>query len=165
MAEEFEIGLYSHNAVAYKNVKEMLKEKDKVCIIHATGTGKSFISLQLIYDTLKNSNKKILFLAPRNGILEQIQEHISNLPLNIDRTIFKKGLVLETYDSLLTKSRSELENLPIDLLICDECHRIGAEEWKARIDILTESHPNMKTFGITATPVRARGTSKEEDVS
>ena len=74
MAEEFEIGLYSHNAVAYKNVKEMLKEKDKVCIIHATGTGKSFISLQLIYDTLKNSNKKILFLAPRNGILEQIQE-------------------------------------------------------------------------------------------
>ena len=165
MAEEFEIGLYSHNAAAYKNVKEMLKEKDKVCIIHATGTGKSFISLQLIYDTLKNSNKKILFLAPRNGILEQIQEHISNLPLNIDRTIFKKGLVLETYDSLLTKSRSELENLPIDLLICDECHRIGAEEWKARIDILTESHPNMKTFGITATPVRARGTSKEEDVS
>ena len=83
----------------------------------------------------------------------------------MDRTIFKKGLVLETYDSLLTKSRSELENLPIDLLICDECHRIGAEEWKARIDILTESHPNMKTFGITATPVRARGTSKEEDVS
>jgi superfamily II DNA or RNA helicase len=44
------VDLYKHNKVAFEKVETMLKTKDKACIVHATGTGKSFIALKLIYD-------------------------------------------------------------------------------------------------------------------
>ena len=158
MEKTYEVGLYEHNVISYEKVRKMFKKENRVCISHATGTGKSYIALQLIYDTLKeNPNKKVLFLAPTNGILEQFAAHIQNLGL--------KNVTLRTYQSLLNLSEEELKKIECDLLICDECHRLGAEEWKKRIDILTETHPKMKIFGITATPVRARGTSEENDIS
>ncbi len=163
MKREYEIGLYEHNKEAYENVVKMFEQNDKVCIIQATGTGKSFVSLQLMYDFLKtNPNRHVKFLAPQNGILEQLREHIKSL--NVDSSVFNNVEFL-TYQSLLNMTRKEIEDMDIDLMITDEFHRLGAPEWKKRLDLIMKSHPGLKVFGMSATPVRARGTIDEEDVS
>ena len=163
MKREYEVGLYEHNKEAYENVVKMFEQNDKVCIIQATGTGKSFVALQLMYDFLKtNPNRHVKFLAPQNGILEQLREHIKSL--NVDSSVFNNVEFL-TYQSLLNMTRKEIEDMDIDLMITDEFHRLGAPEWKKRLDLIMKSHPGLKIFGMSATPVRARGTIDEEDVS
>ena len=41
------IELYEHNKQAYENVLEKFKTSNKTCVIQPTGTGKSFISLNI----------------------------------------------------------------------------------------------------------------------
>ena len=71
------VGLYDHNADAYDAVKAALIEDDVAAIVHATGTGKSYIALQLAYD---NPDKKILYVVPSTGIIEHIKEIINSNP-------------------------------------------------------------------------------------
>ena len=155
--------LYKHNAVAYEKVKETMQSNDRTCIIHATGTGKSFIALQLMMDYLEASpNNHIYYITPLNGIKEQINEHIN--ALGLPQEIFN-NIEFVTYQALTTKSRNELESLNIDMLVVDEFHHLGAREWTAAINKIIESHPKLKIFGMSATSVRERGTSKEDDVA
>ena len=169
---EYEIELYAHNADAYEKVKENLKENNRTCIVHAAGTGKSFIALQLIYDFIKpNPNKKIVYLTPLSGIKEQVKEHIDKIErdnkekrIEFHREYFD-NIEFINYQALITKSEEELTKLEADLLITDEFHHIGAPEWTRAIDILIKNHPNMKVFGMSATSVRERGTANEKDVT
>ena len=55
------IELYKHNKDAFEKIEKMFEQEDKVAIVHATGTGKSFISLKWLYE---NRKKRCLFLAP-----------------------------------------------------------------------------------------------------
>ena len=124
MKRDYEVGLYKHNKEAYENVVKMFEQNDKVCIIQATGTGKSFVALQLMYDFLKtNPNRHVKFLAPQNGILEQLREHIKSL--NVDSSVFNNVEFL-TYQSLLNMTRKEIEDMDIDLMITDDFHRLAA---------------------------------------
>ena len=62
-----ELKLYKHNLDGYEKVKNAYDSgEDIVGIVHATGTGKIFISLQLCLDNL---DKKTLFVAPSNAII------------------------------------------------------------------------------------------------
>ena len=152
--------LRKHNLKAYMKVVKEFEKSNRVGIVHATGTGKSFIALQLMYD---NSDKKIKYLVPRTGIGDQIEEHINGLSENAREEYFKNVEIL-TYQKLINLTKEEIENLDIDYLIMDEFHHIGAPMWKNAIELLIETHPNIKIFGMTATPVRSRGTSKQEDI-
>ena len=152
--------LRKHNLKAYMKVVKEFEKSNRVGIVHATGTGKSFIALQLMYD---NNDKKIKYLVPRTGIGDQIEEHINGLSENAREEYFKNIDIL-TYQKLINMSKEEIENLDIDYLMMDEFHHIGAPMWKNAIDLLIETHPNLKIFGMTATPVRSRGTSKQEDI-
>ena len=151
--------LRKHNLKAYMKVVREFEKSNRVGIVHATGTGKSFIALQLMYD---NSDKKIKYLVPRTGIGDQIEEHINGLSENAKEEYFKNVEIL-TYQKLINMSREEIKNLEIDYLIVDEFHHL-AKVWKNAIDLLIETHPNLKIFGMTATPVRSRGTFKQENV-
>lgn len=153
--------LKGHNINSYINVVKMFEKEDRVCIEHATGTGKSFIALQLMYD---NSDKKIMYLVPRNGIGDQVEEHILHLSEDARKKYFP-NVVIRTYQSLLNMTKEELSSLEVDYLITDEYHHIVSTEWIKRIETIDESHPNLKIFGMTATPTRASGTLKEENVS
>lgn len=157
------VELFKHNKTAYEKVQEVLKENDRACVVHATGTGKSFIALKLIYDFLEeNPDRKIVFLAPLSGIGEQIKEHISTMDLP-EETF--ENVEFNNYQSLIAKTREEIESIEYDLLILDEFHHIGAPEWTKRLEILIDSNPNSKIFGMSATSVRAFGTKREEDVA
>lgn len=41
------LDLHEHNRIAYEKVKEAFLTQDRCCVIHPTGTGKSFICYAL----------------------------------------------------------------------------------------------------------------------
>lgn len=93
-------------------------------IVHATGTGKSYIFLQLCLD---NPSSKTLFVAPSNAIIEHIKEVIKECGLSLEKDF--PNLKFCTYQSLTNKTDEELEKLDIDMLCLDEFHHIGAPVW------------------------------------
>ncbi|MBR3229518.1 MAG: Helicase associated domain protein [Bacilli bacterium] len=163
MNNEFEVlGLYEHNARAYKKVKEAFDNgEDVVGIVHATGTGKSYIALQLAYD---NKDKKILYVAPSNSIIEHLKGIIEANPnLSLERDF--PNLEFVTYQSFVNMSREEIEELNFEMMVLDEFHHIGAPIWGQRVEMLRKKHPTAKVFGMTAYTVRDRGTAYERDMA
>ena len=155
------LGLYKHNIDSYENIKNAFTKQDIVGIIHATGTGKSYNALELALD---NKDKKIVYVVPSNGIIEHIKKIIEDNP-NLDIARDFPNLEFRTYQSFISLSREEIEDISCDLLILDEFHHIGAPVWGSRIDTFIETHPNLKIFGMTAYTVRDRGTSYERDMA
>ena len=155
------LGLYKHNIDSYENIKNAFTKQDIVGIIHATGTGKSYNALELALD---NKDKKIVYVVPSNGIIEHIKKIIEDNP-NLDIARDFPNLEFRTYQSFISLSREEIEDISCDLLILDEFHHIGAPVWGSRIDAFIETHPNLKIFGMTAYTVRDRGTSYERDMA
>ena len=153
--------LYDHNMDCYEIIKEKYKQGENIVgTKRATGTGKSYIGLQLALD---NNQSQGIYLAPLKGIFEHLQEIISNDP-NVTMDDFK-NLNFMTYQSLVYMSYEEIKNLKCDFLVMDEFHHLGAPVWWQRIKTLIETHPNIKIFGMTAYTVRDRGTSYERDMA
>ena len=152
--------LYDHNIDCYEIIKEKYKQGENIVgTKRVTGTGKSYIGLQLALD---NNQSQEIYLAPLKGIFEHLQEIISNDP-NVTMDDFK-NLNFMTYQSLVYMSYEEIKNLKCDFLVIDEFHHLGAPVWWQRIKTLIETHPNIKIFGMTAYTVRDGGTSYERDM-
>ena len=156
------LNLYPHNIRTCEKVRDAFDNgEDTVSIIKATGTGKTYIGLNL---ALEHKNEKIIWLVPTNAIKEHIQEIINNNPnLSMERDF--PNLEIRTYSSLVDLSDEELEAIPCDLLIIDELHHIGAPVWGEKVNTLIYTHPEIKTFGMSAYSVRDRGTSYERDMT
>ena len=142
------IELYKHNKEAYSKVQKMFERNNKVAIIHATGTGKSFVSLKWLYD---NRNKRCLFLAPTYEILDQLEQHIKSEGLSLADF---PNLKCAIYPNFARLSKQEIENLHFDNIVLDEFHRCGAQEWGKSIITLLNNNTNAQVLGITATPIR-----------
>jgi len=156
------LNLYPHNIKTCKKVKEAYDNGESiVSIIKATGTGKSYIGLNL---ALENKDKKIIWLVPTNAIKEHIIKTINNNPnLNMEEDF--PNLEIRTYSSLIYMEDEEIEYLECDLLIVDELHHIGAPVWGEKVNYLINTHEGMKVFGMSAYSVRDRGTSYERDMT
>ena len=98
--DEFQIiGLYSHNANSYKIIKDAYASGENIVgIVHATGTGKSYIALQFIYD---NRDKKIILLR---YYFDKTQSEIAK-QLNISQV-----QVSRLENKILTNLRNKLTN-------------------------------------------------------
>ncbi len=140
--------LYQHNKEAYDKIQTMFQREDRVAIIHATGTGKSFISLQWLYD---NRDKKCLFLAPTYEILDQLERHMQSQGLSLKTFPNLKCMI---YDNLARLSVQTLNRLHVDNIVLDEFHRCGAPTWGKAVNTVFQNNPTAKVLGITATPVR-----------
>ena len=138
--------LYEHNRKAYKKVQAMFEHENRVAIVHATGTGKSFIALQWLYD---NRDKKCLFLAPTYEILDQLKRHIQSQGLSIKDF---PNLTCAIYDNLASLPTQTLNR--VDNVILDEFHRCGAPIWGKAVNTVLRNNPTANVLGITATPVR-----------
>lgn len=156
------LGLYEHNLLAYEKVKEAFDNgEDVVGIVHATGTGKTYIAEALTCD---NPDKKVVWLVPSNSIAEHVIGTIEDNPeLNFQRDF--SNLEFRTYQSLVDMSEAEISDLNVDLLIVDEFHHIGAPIWGQRVNKIIETHNRLKVFGMTAYTVRDRGTSFERNMA
>ena len=152
--------LRSYQATAFKNINKAFKDKQFTSAILPTGAGKSFVALA---EMLEYKDKEILYLAPNDEILDQIETYIvkyihGETTTKTNKQIIKEvfpNLKLQTYSSLLSFNQQEIIDHKYDLIIFDELHRTGAEEWGNHINQLLEKQDlNTKVLGITATPIR-----------
>ena len=155
------LNLYEHNEETSSKVFDAFnKDEKRVAIVQATGTGKSYVALNLL---LKYKDKKALYIVPSNAIIEHLKEIISKNNLSIEKDF--PNLEFRTYQSLINLSKEELSKLNVDLLVTDELHHLGAPVWGKRINDIVETHPDMLLFGMTAYTVRDRATAYERDMT
>ena len=152
MSDKKEVILLPHNEEAYQKLILGLKDKQFVSINHATGTGKSFIVLKYL---LNNRDKRILYLAPTYSIVEQlVNDHVEELGYS-KHDFVKFDTML--YSGLLKKDASGLAR-NYDIVILDEYHRCGAEQWGEKIQKFISTIRNeglgTKVIGTTATEIR-----------
>lgn len=156
-------------------VKAIMEDKKRMLLVMATGTGKTYVAMQIMYRFWKTrQKKKILFLADRNILVDQ--------PMKKDFSPFKDVMVkitdnkkipteyeiyLSLYHQLKLGEKNYYEQLPpdfFDMIIVDECHRSSATE--SRDDDGTGNwHDILEYFGsavqigLTATPKETEDTS------
>ena len=133
--------LLTHNKTAYQKVMKALETSDRTCVVHPTGTGKSFLIA-----AVSESFSKVLILGPNDFVLEQVHSVLSW------RDKSDAGAVVYmTYQMLW---RADEVPTGYDLICLDEFHRAGAPAWGVAVDELLEQNPQAKVFGTTATPIR-----------
>ncbi len=77
------ISLYPHNEAAYRAVTAMLTETGKACVIHPTGTGKSFIGFRYCED---HPEQSALWLSPSEYIFKTQCENLTARARSFRRT-------------------------------------------------------------------------------
>lgn len=155
------LNLYKHNQESYTKVKDAYERGERVVgVIHATGTGKTYLALQLALD---NPGTKITYVVPSKSIIEHIKTVIEKEGLSLEKDF--PNLELTTYQNLSRKSDEELENRECDLLILDEFHHLTAPVWGPKINHFIDTHPDMKIFGMSAYTTSYRGTIYERDIA
>ena len=161
MNKENPLGLYEHNRKSYEKIKNAFNSGEKVVgIVHATGTGKTYNALQLV---LEHPDKKAIFITPYSSIVEHIIETIVKHGLSLEKDF--PNLIFMNYQGLVNLSREELELLPMDILILDEFHHMGAPVWGERVKEIIKTHPDLDILGMSAYTIRDRGTIYERDMA
>ena len=142
--------LRGHNKEIYAKITQGFMENDRILIEQATGTGKSFLAMKLILDTiLQEEDNKVLFVSPTNVIDEAFK---GNCERYLQTTQNDASIDTCLYQGL----DKEVDN-HYDVIILDEVHHVGAEKWGASVQELLENNPNAKVLGMSATMDRADG--------
>ena len=132
----------------YEEACSILNEHRKCAIIRPTGFGKTGILTDIIKSGVY---KKILYLYPSQVVKDAVLKFYygDKKKDSIDNVIFM------TYMAITNLSETVLDNLmDIDLIICDECHRLGAPETMLGMRDLIAINPMIPILGATATPER-----------
>ena len=124
-------------------VKELLKEHQRVAVVRPCSWGKSYLIMKLC-DFYKG---KKLILEPTNILKKYLKQSGKN---------FNTDIIINTYQSLLHKSVDEIKEIYKDLqfIFLDEMHRCGAKKWKKALEKLFKAFPDAKVIGMSATPIR-----------
>ena len=160
---------YYQQIAINRTVEAVAKGEDRILLVMATGTGKTYTAFQFIYRLWKSGTKKrILFLADRTALISQTArgdfKHFKEAMTTIKNK--KIDLVYNVYLALyqgLTDSQSEdayKQFSPdfFDLIVIDECHRGSAKDDSAWREIL--KYFNKATHvGLTATPKETKEVS------
>jgi len=165
---------YYQQIAINRTVEAIAKNQDRLLLVMATGSGKTYTAFQVIYRMWKNGVKKrILFLADRTSLISQTKrgdfKHFKNKMTVIKHkkvdTAFEiylalyQGLV--NYDEDVLDSYREFSPDFFDLIIVDECHRGSAAEDSKWREIL-EYFSSATQVGLTATPKETKEVSNIE---
>ncbi len=153
---------YQLNAIN-RVMEAVAKGQNRILLVMATGTGKTYTAFQIIWRLWKGRNKKrILFLADRNILVDQTRQNDFK-PFGQAMTKIKKRQIDKSYEIYLSlyqavTGNEEEKNIYkqftpdfFDLIIVDECHRGSAAADSAWREIL-EYFSNATQIGLTATP-------------
>lgn len=160
---------YQRNAVN-RTVGAIAKGQNRVLLVMATGTGKTYTAFQIVWRLLKSGlKKKVLYLADRNILVDQsIQQDFNPLKKVTHKIDYSKDknhleelssyqVFFALYQQLIgqndAKNYQELFPNPdyFDLVIVDECHRGSAKDdsnWRNILDYFSSA----THIGMTATP-------------
>lgn len=164
---------YYQQIAVNRTVEAIAKGQNRILLVMATGTGKTYTAFQIIHRLWKSGTKKrILFLADRNALIDQTRrgdfKHFKD-----KMTVVKHRQIDKSYEIYLALYQGlsgvdEDANVYkqfspdfFDLIIIDECHRGSAKEDSAWREILsyfgTATH-----IGLTATPKETDEVSNSE---
>ncbi len=118
-----------------------------------TGTGKTILFNEIARMGFVKQ-RKILIVAHRIELIEQITKKLINKGINVGQIIAEKKIDYSKpiqVASIQTLSRRE--HPEANLIIIDECHHSKANSYKK----LWEIYPDAKFLGVTATPYRLSG--------
>lgn len=152
-----------------KTLEAVAKGQDRILLVMATGTGKTFTAFQIIWKLLRTGTvKRVLYLADRNILIDQTMQQDFKPFEKIMTKVQDKKLdsSYEIYMSLYQQLAGDSGYEPFrefqpeffDLVIVDECHRGSAKEESQWRRILEYFHPAIQ-IGMTATPKETKEVS------
>ena len=164
---------YYQQIAVNRTVEAIAKGQNRVLLVMATGTGKTYTAFQIIHRLWKSGTKKrILFLADRNALIDQTRrgdfKHFKD-----KMTVVKHRQIDKSYEIYLAlyqglSGSDEDANVYkqfsadfFDLIVIDECHRGSAKEDSSWREILSY-FKNATHIGLTATPKETKETSNSE---
>ena len=156
--KEYNLPLRKLQRRAYQKTEEVFAKKNFATAVMPTGSGKSFLALS---EMLDRKDAKMLYIAPNDIILNQIEDYIYEFFGYTDYHTLFPNLTLTTYQDLKDKKTNNLKDKYNDkyaFIILDELHRSGAPEWSKFVNELmkNQDQENIKVLGLTATPERDR---------
>lgn len=165
---------YYQRVAVNRTVDAVARGDNRLLLVMATGTGKTYTAFQIVYRLLKSGMKrKILYLADRNILVDQsIQQDFSPLEkvihkINVAKddktTITSHQVYFSLYQQLVGDDEQEhfselFDKDFFDLIIVDECHRGSAKE-DSRWRRILEYFSSATQIGMTATPKETTYTS------
>lgn len=134
----------------YNDMIRLLDEYGKCAVIRPTGFGKTGILTRL----LKSGKfKNIIFLYPSEVVKDAVLNFYYDGNVPEDKTV--PYVTFMTYSKLINLTKQDMRDLgDIDLIVCDECHRLGATRTYKALNKLLRVFPKSKLVGATATPDR-----------
>ncbi|EDQ02234.1 EcoAI/FtnUII family type I restriction enzme subunit R [Shewanella benthica] len=146
-----------------KTIEAISRQQNRILLVMATGTGKTYTAFQIIWRLWKSRQKKrILFLADRTALIDQTKKNDFQ-PFGTAMTWAKNRTIdpafeihLALYQALTgpeehQKAYKQVSQDFFDLIIIDECHRGSAADDSAWREIL-EYFTSATQIGLTATP-------------
>jgi superfamily II DNA or RNA helicase len=137
---------------AHESLRQGVREGHRCQVLmSATGSGKTYLGMMLISETLKKG-RRCLFICDRTVLIDQTSAVADSYGLNNHgiiqrnhwRTDYLKPLQIA---SVQTLARRDMSNQEFDVVIVDEVQ----DQYKGWIDLMT-LFPNAKFIGLSATP-------------
>ena len=162
---------YYQRVAVNRTLDAIARGQDRILLVMATGTGKTYTAFQIVYRLLRSGmKKKILYLADRNIRVDQsIQQDFAPLEKTIHKinvakddpsSITSYEVYFSLYQQLVGDDDEEHYSALFqpdffDLVIVDECHRGSAKE-ESRWRRILEYFSAATQIGMTATPKETR---------
>jgi type I restriction enzyme R subunit len=164
---------YYQQIAINRTIEAIAKGQNRIMLVMATGTGKTYTAFQIIHRLWKSGAKKrILFLADRNALIDQTRrgdfKHFKD-----KMTVVKHRMIDKSYEIYLAlyqgltgsdeQANAYKQFSPdfFDLIVIDECHRGSVKEDSAWREILTY-FKKATHIGLTATPKETNEVSNIE---
>lgn len=160
---------YYQRIAINRTIEAIAKGQDRILLVMATGTGKTYTAFQIVYRLWKSkTKKKILYLADRNILIDQtmvgdfnpfdkVMTKIENHKMDSSYEIYMALYHQLTGDDNFEVFRQFKPDF-FDLIIIDECHRGSAREtsnWRRILDYFGKA----THIGMTATPKETKDIS------
>ena len=163
MLRDYQIDICTH-------VRKAFEHHRSVMVQMPTGTGKTIVLASLVIEILKNERIKgrsgrILIVAHRRELIEQIKATITRMGLNANNHssfINNQNIIVESIQTISRRLTSNGVATPptggqgshaFSLVVIDEAHHALAKTYK----MMWDTWPEAKFLGLTATPCRLNG--------
>ena len=166
---------YYQRVAVNRAIEAIAKGQQRILLVMATGTGKTYTAFQIIWRLWKaKAKKRILFLADRNILVDQTMQQdfapFGEVMHKVTNREVKKNyeIYLALYQAVTGKEewKQIYRQFPsdfFDLVVVDECHRGSAGEDSSWREVL-EYFSSATHLGLTATPKEKTTLDKEKNV-